>query len=206
MIFTIKGRVFIGVSVFGGIIFLFYLFVYLPQVKYIESVEGQIGYENYKIVQLKKKTDQLNRLQAEYKKIQAELSLLKDNLQKGEDNFLYQLGLRGSIYNINYLEITPQSMLEEKYFYRTPVKIHLYGTYHSFGMLLSDMAKRQGSGTFTVDTVLIKERKEGEHTIEAYLTISLYKYKIFEFIEGSAETSEVRKDSEVSRAISRRER
>ena len=175
MIFTMKGRVLIGVSVFGGIIFLFYSFVYLPQVKYIESVERQIRYENAKIIQLKKKADQLNSLQEEYEKTQVELSLLKDNLQKGEGNFLYQLGLRGSIYKINYIEITPQSMLEEKYCYRTPVKIHLYGTYHSLGMLLSDMAKRQGSGTFTVDTVLIKERREGEHTIEAYLTISLYK-------------------------------
>ncbi len=206
MVFTTKGRVLTGVCVFGGIILLFYFFIYLPHVKYIESVEGQIKYENIKVMQLKKKADQLNRLQAEYKKIQAKLSFLKDDLQKGEDNFLYQLGLRGRIYKINYLEITPQSMLEEKYYYRTPIKIHLYGTYHSLGMLLSDMAKRQGPGTFTVDTVLIKERKEEKHTIEAYLTISLYKYRIFEFIKEDIDASEVRKDSEVSQAILRRKR
>ena len=51
-----------------------------------------------------------------------------------------------------------------------------------------------------------KERKEEKHTIEAYLTISLYKYRIFEFIKEDIDASEVRKDSEVSQAILRRKR
>jgi len=185
-VFTTKGRVLTGICVFGGIIFFFYLLLYLPHIKYIESLKRQIKYENIKVMQLKKKTEQLSELQTKYKKIQAKLSFLMDNLQKDHNNFLYQLGLRGSIYRINYLEITPQSTLEEKYYYRIPIKIHLYGTYHSLGMLLSDMAKEQGPGSFTVDTVLIKTAGNKKYTIEAYLIVSLYKYKTFNFAKNSA--------------------
>lgn len=205
-VFTTKGRVLTGVCIFGGIIFLFYLLFYLPHIKYIKSLERQIKYENIKVMQLKKKTEQLNELQIKHKKIQAKLSFLMDNLQKNHSNFLYQLGLRGRIYKINYLEITPQSTIKEKYYYRTPIKIHLYGTYHSLGMLLSDMAKNQAPGSFTVDTVLIKAVKNKKYTIEAYLIISLYKYKTFNFAENSAGTPKIKKTNKTSQTILRRKR
>ena len=204
--FSTRGRILTGIGVFGGVIFLFYLLVYLPHIKYIESVGRQIQRENIRAIQLKKETEQLSELQTEYRKIQAKLSFLEDRIQKGENNFLYQLGLRGRIYGISYLEITPQPIVEEKYYYCTPIKIHLYGTYHNLGMLLSDMAKRQSPGSFTVDTVLVKKKKEKNYTIEAYLTISLYKYKISTFIERSTNISEEEKSGKTPQAISRRER
>ena len=206
MIFNTRGRIITGICVFGGVIFFLYLLLYLPHIRYIESTERQIQRENIRAMQLKKKAEQLSELQTEYRKIQAELSFLEDLIQESENNFLYQLGLRGRIYGISYLEITPQPILEEKYYYRTPIKIHLYGTYHNLGMLLSDMAKRQAPGSFTVDTVLVKEKKEKNYTIEAYLTVSLYEYKISTFIERSTNIPEEEKNGKTPQTIPRRER
>ena len=106
--------------------------------------------------------------------------------EKGLSVFLHELGLRGEIYGISFLSLSPKSTISGEYYDSIPVEITLHSTYFSFGMLLSDLAEQQKEIPFTIDNVSIASL-EGEgvfrlggiswHSIRADLTISLYLYK-----------------------------
>jgi len=171
-----RGRIVAGVGVFLGIICIFYFRVYLPQMKYKDSLIRSISQENRKLSQLEQKVKELERLKEENQKILQNLSFLEKKLQRTQVSFLYELGVRGKVYGIEYLSILPLPGVKEEYYFRTPIKIHLYGRYHNLGMLLSDMARRGGMGIFSVESIWLKTLPQEEYTIEANLDLSLYEY------------------------------
>lgn len=177
MILNMKGRILVGMGVFLGIICAFYFLIYLPQIKYRRTLNHRIVQYETRVTRLREKVQELKRLREENQKIRQHLSFLEEKLKQTQISFLYELGKRGRVYGIEYIDITPLPSREEKHYFRTPVKVHLYGKYHNLGMLLSDMAKRGGLGSFTVDSVLLKTSPQEEYTIEANLTFSLYRYE-----------------------------
>lgn len=203
MILGMKGRIVVGVGIFLGLLLIFYIMVYQPQIRYKDDLKIRISQERRRLVQLKRKFQELEELREENRRIKQELSFLEKKLKEGRVSFLHELGVRGKIYGVEYLEITPLSTVEEEYYLRTPVNIHLYGKYHNLGMLISDMAKRGGLGSFTVDNMLLKSSLKKKYTIEANLTLSLYRYKevstVAESISSNPETTH-------SKIISRRRR
>lgn len=176
ILFSMKGRVLVGIGIFAGALLAFYLVVYLSGVRYRETLSIKISQQNKRLIQLEKKFQELEKLKEENQKIRKKLTSLEDRLKGSQTSFLYELGIRGRVYRIEYLEITPLPGVKEKYYFRIPVKIHLYGRYHNLGMLISDMVKRGGIGSFTVDDILLKSSPKKEYTIEANLTLSLYRY------------------------------
>ena len=177
MIFGIKGRILVGVGIFTGALIAFYLAIYLPGIRYRETLNFKILQQNARLIKLKEKFVELKRLKEENQKIRQKLVSLEGKLKGTETSFLYELGIRGRTYRIEYLDITPLPRVEEKYYFRTPVKIHLYGKYHNLGMLISDMIKRGGAGSFTIDNILLKPSSKKGYTVEGNLTLSLYRYK-----------------------------
>lgn len=202
-IFNMKGRILVGVGIFVGLLLLFYSMVYHPKIEYKNDLQVKISQQSRKLVQLRKKFQELEELREENKKIKEDLSFLEKRLKEGRISFLHELGVRGKIYAVEYLDITPLTTVEEEYYWRTPVRIHLYGKYHNLGMLLSDMAKRGGLGSFTVDSVLLKSTSGKDHTVEANLVLSLYKYKQISAVSSESSTPGEIISSEVS---TRRER
>jgi len=189
MIFGMRGRILVGVGIFLGLLLVFYVMVYQPQIKYKNDLEVKISQQSRRLVQLKKKFQELEELKEENRKTKQDLSFLEKKLKEGRASFLYELGVRGKIYGVEYSEITPLSTVEEEYYLRTPVNIHLYGKYHNLGMLISDMAKRGGLGSFTVDSVLLKSSSKKGYTLEANLTLSLYRYKQVSTVSSESATS-----------------
>ena len=177
MVLSMKGRILTGLGVFLGLICVFYLLVYLPQVRYRQTLNRKISQQNSSLVQLNRKLRELEELKEHNQEMLRDLSFLEDKLKRTQASFLYELGKRGGVYGIEYVNIIPLSSIEEEYYTRTPVKIDLYGRYHNLGMFLSDMAGRGGLGSFTVDSVLLRTSLKEKYTIEANLILSLYKYK-----------------------------
>ena len=177
MVLSMKGRILTGLGVFLGLICVFYLLVYLPQVTYRQTLNRRISQQNSSLVQLNRKLRELEELKEHNQEMLRDLSFLEDKLKRTQASFLYELGVRGQAYGIEYVNIVPASTVEEKYYVRTPVNIHLYGKYHSLAMLFSEMAHRGEPGSFTVDNVLLKTSPKKEFTIEVNLTLSLYRYK-----------------------------
>lgn len=192
MILSVKGRLLVGVGVFLGMIFIFYFFVYLPQINYKNSLNRKISQQTLRLVKLEKKFQELEEAKRENQRIQQNLSFLEEKLRETQASFLYELGVRGKVYGIEYVNIVPLPIIEEEDYFRTPLNIHLYGKYHNLGMLLSDMARRGGLGSFTVDNVLLKVSNKKGYTIEANLALSLYKYKGISTPTGAGGTSSAR--------------
>jgi len=177
MVLNTRTRIVVGLGVFLGLLSIFYILVYEPQIEHRRALDVEISRQSVKLAKLEKKSQELEKLKEERKKILQDLSFLEEKLKETQASFLYELGMRGKVYGIEYVSIIPLATVEEKYYSRTPVNIHLYGKYHNLGMLLSDMARRGGLGSFTVDSVLIKASSKKEYTIEANLSLSLYNYR-----------------------------
>lgn len=72
-----------------------------------------------------------------------------------------------------------------QYYNRIPVRIHLFSTYHTLGMLLSDMAKRGRMMGLHVDGIKMRGVSKGgesleekkRYTMEVDLLLSLYMFK-----------------------------
>ncbi len=177
MILSMKGRILSGLGVFLGLICVFYFLVYLPQFVHKETLNSDIYQEKVKLARLEAKIQELEELKKENQKILQDLSFFEKKLKKTPASFLHELGTRGEVYGVEYVNITPSPSVEEEYYFRTPVNVHLYGKYHNLGILFSDIAKRGELGSFTVDSVLLRASPKKEYSIEANLTLSLYKYK-----------------------------
>lgn len=175
--FSMKSRILTGVGIFLGSLLVFYMFVYVPQMEYERQLEDRISRQNMRLVQLKKKFKELEELKEKNRQLQAKLSSLEGSLQASEAGFLHELGVKGKVYNIEYLEIAPRPPVKEEYYSRIPVSIHLLGSYHQLGMLISDMAREEGLGSFTVDEVRLNSIDGNGHSLEANLSLSLYRYK-----------------------------
>ncbi len=187
MIFTLRGRIAVGLGIFVGVIFFFYGGVYNPQVKRIEKMNREIKRENLKVAQIKKKVREYEKLKEKYGAMTLRLASLENYLVKEDESFsvFQQLGLRARKYGIDYVKIVPEEVIAGQYYNRRLVKIHLLSTYHALGMLLSDMAKRGRMAGLWVDGIKMREvRKGGEsleekkkHTVEVDLLLSLYTFK-----------------------------
>lgn len=177
MIPKMKGRVFAGIGAFLGILCIFYFLLYLPKIAYRKNLNTRISQQERMLVQLAKKPQELEALKTEHQRILEDLLFVRDKFQGTHASFLHELGKRGEVYGIEYVNIIPLSSQEEEYYRRTPVRIDLYGSFHNLGMLLSDMAGRGELGSFTVDSLSLKSSLKENYTIEANLTLSLYKYK-----------------------------
>lgn len=194
MILSMKGRIMSGLGVFLGLICVFYLLVYLPQFAHKETLNSEISQQKVVLARLKAKIQELEELKKENQKMLQDLSFFEKKLKRTQASFLYELGTRGEVYGIEYVNITPSLSVEEKYYFRTPVNVHLYGKYHNLGILFSDIVKRGELGSFTVDSVLLRTSSKEGYSVEANLTLSLYKYKSISYFSkenSSFSTEEV---------------
>ncbi|MBE0478339.1 type 4a pilus biogenesis protein PilO [Candidatus Aerophobetes bacterium] len=172
-----KRRVLVGLGVFLGVMCIFYFLFYLPKVEYKKILNTRISQEERRLVQLARRFQELEELRKDNRKMLQNLSSLEEKITGTQSSFLHEFGKTGGVYGIEYVNIIPLSSVQEEHYTRTPVKIDLYGRYHNLGMLLSDIARREGLGSFTVDSVLLRTSLKEKYTIEANLVLSLYKYK-----------------------------
>ncbi|MCD6232682.1 type 4a pilus biogenesis protein PilO [Candidatus Aerophobetes bacterium] len=187
MIFSWRGRIITGVGVFLGIIGIFYGIFYYPAEKQVKMIESQIAREKLRILQLKKKSQECEVLKEECTKLKNEIGEMEQEFPPEEQiyPFLRDMGLRASLYEIDYLNISVGKISTKGYYQYIPLEVHLYATYHKLGMLLSDLSQRKRMSSFKVDKFRIRglkeeERKERHSTIEASLSlsISLYRYSL----------------------------
>lgn len=201
-LWSMKGRILVGVGTFVGIISAFYFLVYLPQIQHRKSLTDEIAQQKMRVTKLQQKAQELDELQQEHQEMLEDLSFLEEKIGQNQASFLYNLGERGKVYGIEYMSIIPASTVEENYYYRTPLKIHLYGKYHHLGMLLSDMARQEEMGSFSVESLSLRtlSNSNNDHSIEANLTLSVYQYKGISD-NSSLQTEEANSSYEVSSTV-----
>lgn len=182
MIFTLRRRIGIGIGISLGIIFFFYIGGYNPQVKLIKKIRKEIAKENLNISQMKTSLKEYKELKEECEAMSARLVSLESRLiGEGEIfSFFRELGLRAKTYGIEYIEIVPEKVISGEYYDQIPVRIQLYSTYHTLGMFLSDIAKRQKMSYITVQNIEMKgirKKEEKNYTVETNFLISIYSKK-----------------------------
>lgn len=183
-IWTLKGRVRIGVAVFGGLLLAFYFAFYNPQIKMMRAMRDEIEKEDLRISRIKGKIEEHKETERKYRELEAEVEKLNSLLSpEGKiHSLLQELSLRAQTYGIDYVTIAPEETIKGKYYDCLPVKISLNSTYHALGTLVSDIAKRRQETFLSLDSLEITgletdertSRNVGRHTIEANLLLSLY--------------------------------
>ena len=187
MVFTLRGRIAIGLGIFLGVIFFFYWAFYNPQAKLIEKINRGMKRENLKVAQIKKKVIEYEKLKEKYQAMILRLASLESYLVKEDKSFsvFQELGLISRKYGIDYVKIVPEEIMAGQYYNRRLVRIHLFSTYHTLGMLLSDMAKRGRMRGLWVDSIKMRGVSKGgesleekkKYTVEVDLLLSLYTFK-----------------------------
>jgi Tfp pilus assembly protein PilO len=187
LIFTLRGRIVVGLGIFLGVIFFFYWGFYYPQAKLIEKINRGVKRENLKLAQIKKKVVEYEKLKEKYQAMTLKLASLESYLVKEDDSFsvFQELGRMSGKYGIDYVKIVPEEVIGGQYYNRIPVRIHLFSTYHALGMLLSAMDKRGRMMGLWVDGIKMRGVRKGEgsleekkkYTVEVDLLISLYTSK-----------------------------
>jgi Tfp pilus assembly protein PilO len=172
-----KGRLLAGIGVFLGLLAVFYFLLYVPRVAYRESLRAQISRESTRLSQLLGRYRELEQLQAQHESLKNRVYQMEKAFKQDQATFLRELGRKGKLYGIDYMNIVPLESTEAEFYARTPVSIDLNCNYHSLGVLLSDMANTAGKGYFTVDSVLFREAIEPDYALRASMTMSLYDYK-----------------------------
>ncbi|MFQ6066445.1 MAG: type 4a pilus biogenesis protein PilO [bacterium] len=199
MIFTLRGRIGVGLGIFLGIICFFYWGFYNPQAKLIEKMNRQVKRENLKLVQIKKKVVEYEKLKEKYQAMALKLASLENYLVKEEESFsvFQELGLMSRKYGIDFVEIVPEEAIGGQYYNRIPVRIELFSTYHALGMLLSDMDKKGRMIGLGVDGIKMRGVEKGgesleeqkNHTVEVDLLLSLYTLKAESTAEKTPQVS-----------------
>lgn len=185
MIFTLKGRIATGIGINLVIIFFFYWGFYNPQIKLIEKMKREINRDNLRIILIKGKINEYEKVKKEYQIMKTELSFLEDQLLKKEEisSFFSELSLLGKRSGIKYIKIIPEKVISGTYYDRVPVRMQLYCTYHALGKFLSDIARRPKMGSLTMGSIEMKgielkkaldSEREKNYTIETNLLMFVY--------------------------------
>ncbi len=187
MIFTLRGRIVVGLGIFLGVISFFYWGFYYPQAKLVEKINREVKGDNLRIAQIKKKVVEYEKLKEEYQAMTLKLTSLESYLVKEDESFsaFQELGQMSKKYGIDYVKIVPEEVIGGQYYNRIPVRIHLFSTYHALGMLLSAMDKRDRMMGLWVDGIKMRGVRKGEesfeekekYTVEVDLLLSLYTSK-----------------------------
>ena len=187
MIFTLRGRIVVGLGIFLGVISFFYWGSYYPQAKLVEKINRELKGDNLRIAQIKKKVVEYEKLKEEYQAMTLKLTSLESYLVKEDESFsvFQELGRMSKKYGIDYVKIVPEEVIGGQYYNRIPVRIYLFSTYHALGMLLSAVDKRDRMMGLWIDGIKMRGVRKGEenleekekYTVEADLLLSLYTSK-----------------------------
>jgi len=187
LIFTLRGRIVVGLGIFLGVISFFYWGFYYPQAKLVEKINREVKGDNLRIAQIKKKVVEYEKLKEEYQVMTLKLTSLESYLVNEDESFsvFQELGRMSKKYGIDYVKIVPEEVIGGQYYNRIPVRIHLFSTYHALGMLLSAMDKRDRMMGLWVDGIKMRGVRKGEesleekekYTVEVDLLLSLYTSK-----------------------------
>lgn len=187
MIFTLRGRIVVGLGIFLGVISFFYWGFYYPQAKLVEKINREVKGDNLRIAQIKKKVVEYEKLKEEYQAMTLKLTSLESYLVKEDESFsvFQELGRMSKKYGIDYVKIVPEEVIGGQYYNRIPVRIHLFSTYHALGMLLSAVDKRDRMMGLWVGGIKMRGVRKGEesleekekYTVEVDLLLSLYTSK-----------------------------
>jgi len=187
LIFTLRGRIVVGLGIFLGVISFFYWGFYYPQAKLVEKINREVKEDNLRIAQIKKKVVEYEKLKEEYQAMTLKLTSLESYLVKEDESFsvFQELGRMSKKYGIDYVKIVPEEVIGGQYYNRIPVRIHLFSTYHALGMLLSAVDKRDRMMGLWVDGIKMRGVRKGEesleekekYTVEVDLLLSLYTSK-----------------------------
>jgi len=187
LIFTLRGRIVVGLGIFLGVIAFFYWGFYYPQAKLVEKINREVKGVNLRVAQIKKKVVEYEKLKEKHQAMSLKLASLESYLVKEDESFsvFQELGRMSKKYGIDYVKIVPEEVIGGQYYNRIPVRIHLFSTYHALGMLLSAMDKRGRIMGLWVDEIKMRGMRKGEqsleekekYTVEVDLLLSLYKSK-----------------------------
>jgi len=187
LIFTLRGRIVVGLGIFLGVISFFYWGFYYPQAKLVQKINREVKEDNLRIAQIKKKVVEYEKLKEEYQAMTLKLTSLESYLVKEDESFsvFQELGRMSKKYGIDYVKIVPEEVIGGQYYNRIPVRIHLFSTYHALGMLLSAVDKRDRMMGLWVDGIKMRGVRKGEesleekekYTVEVDLLLSLYTSK-----------------------------
>jgi Tfp pilus assembly protein PilO len=187
LIFTLRGRIAVGLGIFLGVIFFFYWGFYSPQAKLIEKMKRDVKRVNLRVAQIKKEVVEYEKLKEKYQAMTSKLASLESYLIKEDESFsvFQELGRMSNKYGIDYVKIVPEEVIGRQYYNRRPVRIHLFSSYHALGMLLSAIDKRGMVMALWVDGIKMQGVRKGEedfeekekYTVEVDLLLSLYTSK-----------------------------
>jgi len=184
---TPKGRIVIGLGVCLSIICTFYWGFYLPQIKLLKKIRRQISEDNLILNRAQKEVYKHGEIERKYEETKARVSSLEESLST-EDQicfFLQEIGVKAQIYGIDYIKIVPQQIVKGKYYNYLPVRMHFYSTYHTLGMLLSDINRKKAMVPFNVEEIRIKglttteenKKLNKKNTIDIEMVLLMYTYK-----------------------------
>jgi len=213
-LFSLKGRIGIGLGVIGGIIIASYFGFYIPQLRTIERTKREIIQRNLTLKQLKGKIEEYEKVREECEELERKLSYYEKIHLSNRDqiySLLQELGIRGRTYGISYTKMVPEKTIRGEYYDSIPIRIHLYSTYHALGRLLSEIAGRQEITSINIENIQTikktQDRSKERYTIEVDLILFVYTPKSGEQLETSSLSRSGEKKIEVRQsAIKRRRR
>ncbi|MEA1965369.1 MAG: type 4a pilus biogenesis protein PilO [Candidatus Aerophobetes bacterium] len=184
---TPKGRIVIGLGACLAIICTFYWGFYLPQLKLLKQIKRRISEEKLVLNRAKKELYKRDEIRRAYEKVKIRVSSLEESLSTEEQIyfFLQEIGVKAQMYGIDYVKIVPQEIVKGKYYNYLPVRMRFYSTYHTLGMLLSDISKKRVMVPFDVKEIRMKglttieEKKKlnKKNTIDVEMLLLMYTCK-----------------------------
>lgn len=209
-----KGRIVIGLGVCLAIICTFYWGFYLPQLKFLKEIKRQTSEENLVLNRAKKELYERDEIKRAYEEVKIKVSSLEEGLstEKQIHFFLQEIGIKAQMYGIDYVKIVPQEISKGKYYNCLPVRMRFYSTYHSLGMLLSDINERKVVVPFDVEevemkgltTIEKKKKTKEKNTIDVEMLLLIYTYKESSF-ESASKVKEEKERSSILTIYRRRE-
>ena len=100
----------IAIAVGVVVCLLFYVFAIRPRKSELSDIQGQIGAEETKSTQLQAQLQQLQALQQDAPKLQAELAKIRELVPQEDEiaNFIFEVQEAANAAGVDFVEITPE--------------------------------------------------------------------------------------------------
>lgn len=105
-----RSRLIIAIVVGVVVCLLFYVFAIRPRKSELSDVRGQIGAEEAKTAQLRTQLQQLQALQKDAPRLQAQLAKIRELVPQDDDvaNFIFEVQEAANAAGVDFVEITPE--------------------------------------------------------------------------------------------------
>ncbi len=166
----------------GG--WVFYYFLYGPNLEVIEGLNDDIAKLDRKIAEGKKAQKELNQIKERIALLRGEIEKKKKSLPEKEEieQILKEIQNHISNSRLKMLSFVPKKFITKEDYFEKPIAISIEGGYHNLGVFFDRLSRL--TKLFTVQyikiTPLKRAKYSNEWTIKADFTASTYVYRVKE--------------------------